>query len=137
VGLKDSVVTSLVACGHVDVEEEEDYCTIVGWTMFLKERRSLKRSVIDFMTRTLSSLFSAFRDAPSRYIDGNDPAHLKSRLVSTRHPNEIGFIAFQFLQHDTHFRKVVIIYRLAVNRICFLPNHVRCAMRIIVASLRT
>jgi hypothetical protein len=109
VGLKDSVVTSLVACGHVDVEEEEDYYTI-GWTMFLKEQRSLKRSVIDFMTRTLLSLSSAFRDAPSRYIDGNDPAHLKSRLVSTRHPNKIGFIAFQFLQHDTRFRKVVIIY---------------------------
>jgi hypothetical protein len=78
--------------------------------MFLKEQWSLRRSAIDFMTRTLMLLSSAFRDASSRYIDDNYSAHLNSRLVSTRHLNEIGFNAFQFLQHDTRFRKVVIIY---------------------------
>jgi hypothetical protein len=78
--------------------------------MFLKEQWSLRRSVIDFMTRTIMLMSSAFRNAPSRYIDDNESAHLNSRLVSTRHLSEIGFNAFQFLQHDVRFRKVVSIY---------------------------
>jgi hypothetical protein len=107
VGFKDSVITGLVICSHVDVGE--DYCTI-GWTLLLKGQWPLKRSVIDFMNRSLLLLFNTLRDGSSRHIDDDDLIHPTLKLVSTRPRNEISFKAFQFLQHDTRFCKVVIIY---------------------------
>jgi hypothetical protein len=117
-GFEDAIVTGLIVCCHVDNNEAS----------YVKVPMILAYSIIDFMTTSLLSLCGTFICESIQCFNVCWLFHQTSKVVSSRSTTILVLMYFNLLQHDVQFRKVVIRRKFGVNRICFLPNHICCAI---------